>query len=94
MVKIGRILEFLEKKGYEFEYYGCRDIEVRGFSSLSKYKQNTITWVKKLENWRDDIDNILLAVTENDLELPIENVIRCKNSKAIFIYMIQKETPL
>ena len=80
MAKVSDILFFLQEKKFEFEYVGCDYLEIKGFSSLSSYKNNTLTWVKKRDNWEKNVKDILIAVVEEGLDLPLKNIIKCRRA--------------
>lgn len=88
-VKIGEILDFLCKNNIAYEYNGDLNLSVDGYSALSQYESGTITWVKKIENWKNE-SGIALAVVPKGLELPIINKIICENSKEAFFAIIEE----
>lgn len=84
------VFKFLLEEDIYFEYKGNPDIEIRDFCSLINQKEQSITWIKHLDEF--DIESIdrrlnLLIVTdipEECLIPPGYNVIQCTNPKAVF----------
>jgi UDP-3-O-[3-hydroxymyristoyl] glucosamine N-acyltransferase len=90
MLKIGikDILSYLNKKGFVYEYIGSSSVDVMGFSALSQYKKDTITWVKTLSNWTGN-ELVALAVVQKGVSVPIKNQILCENSKEVFFSILE-----
>jgi UDP-3-O-[3-hydroxymyristoyl] glucosamine N-acyltransferase len=90
MLKIGieDILSYLDEKEFVYEYRGDGTVAVMGFSALSQYKEDTITWVKTLSKWTGD-ETITLAVVQKGVSVPIKNQILCENSKEIFFHILE-----
>ena len=55
-IGVEEIICFLREGNYKYEVIGCEDIRIAGFSSLNCCKKDTVTWVKKQENWNRDDD--------------------------------------
>lgn len=49
IVDMESILEFLDKSNTSYEFSGSKEDQVAGFSSVTSYKENTITWIKNEE---------------------------------------------
>lgn len=90
MIKVKHILEFLDNSLCSYDYQGDIDLEIDGFSSLNHYVSNTITWVKKSENWSSDKEAIVaLCVVESGIEINVKNQIICNNSKKVFFSILE-----
>ena len=63
-MQISAILAFLEAEHIPFLFSGNLDTEVSAFSSLSRYKQNSLTWIKAQEYIPEgfDVSQITLAI--------------------------------
>lgn len=88
MVKIKEILNFLELNQCPFKFQGDSEAEVEGFSSLTNYKENTITWVKKSDN-NIKQDNIALCILQKGEKTNAKAIIETNNSKAVFFNIIE-----
>src|SRR5699024_7453046 len=79
-VSIKSIIDFLQKKKYNFSFNGNEKEVINGFSTLFNYKEGSITFVSTLYKFKDYIDlfnekNIQLIITN-----PSENVFDCFNN--------------
>ena len=84
-MKIIDILEFLNRENYEFTFNGNKDEEVSWFSSLTNYKNNTITWVGR-ENAipEQPPKDVVLAVIQEGISFYSKNKIITRESKRVF----------
>jgi len=96
-VLMTEILEYLSKEKVEYEFLGNREVEIDGFSSVSNYRKNSITWIKSKEKYLElskKVDwktiNHLVADYETQDIAQFEDVIICDNPKHIF-YSILNE---
>lgn len=89
-VSIREITDFLRQSGFAFRVKGAQTVSIAGFSSLSNYKEDTVTWVKSEKNWSSEVENIALCVVQEGIDLPIENQIICRESKAVFFAIIER----
>lgn len=88
-ITIADILSYLEKQHYDFQFYGSQQTIIEGFSSLCNYKERTVTWVKREENWIPDLkDSISLCIVQKGVVIEATNQIICDNSKLIFFSII------
>lgn len=89
-ISIKEILEFLSSSDFSYQYVGCDDCIVSGFSSLENYKEGCFTWVKQKENWREEYKklNIPLLIIQSGCEVDIENKIVSGESRNIFFSII------
>lgn len=90
-MKIFSILNFLEESGIPFEFQGDPDTDVFGFSSLTHYKNGTVTWIKKQESIPGDFDPavIRLCIVSEEVCGKFPNVIRTSKSKRAFFSAIE-----
>lgn len=81
-IKIKEILDFLDNRELEFDYYGEEGLIIKDFCSLNNLKNHSITWLKNanaFENYNfGDKDNLLIVSNS------IENVEKYKNISFIF----------
>lgn len=89
VITITDILKYLEKQQYEFQFHGNEQVVIEGFSSLNNYREQTVTWIKKEENWNPDLKNrISLCIVQNGVQVDAANQIISDNSKLIFFSII------
>lgn len=89
-MRIGEILSWLDSCGYDYIFTGTKDTEIAGFSSLGKYVENTVTWVKRekeYENFCRPTD-ITCAIVQNGVEVDFQNTIVSDNSKELFFAVL------
>lgn len=90
MIKIGQILDALDKKGYIYEFYGNKDETVDGFSSLGQYRVGTLTWVRDRKILlRADVEDVSCAIIQKGVEFYANNQIVSENPKEVFFYVLQ-----
>lgn len=88
------ILEWLTDSGYDYEFRGDVSKQITSFSSLSQYKDGSITWIKSQKNVNEyvsnggDIMQIVCTVVEADLDVGLPCMIRAVNSKAVFFAIL------
>lgn len=86
-VSVRQIVDYLEEISADYEIYGNLDETIEGFSSLTSYKENTITWLKK-----DNIKippAISVCVVQQGIEVEACVRIVCPNSKEVFFSIIK-----
>ena len=85
-MQISAILAFLEAEHIPFLFSGNLDTEVSAFSSLSHYKQNSLTWIKAQEYIPEgfDVSQITLAIASETVCGTFQNVIHTAQSKYDF----------
>ena len=88
VVSIDNLLEYLKIEGVKFIYKGELSLEVKGYSSLNRYKQDTLTWCKTQGDW-ENLGDILLCVVQENVDVPIKNQIICKESKRVFFMLLE-----
>lgn len=89
------ILEFMKSNDYIYEYYGSKQLKIEGFCSIKNCKRNSITWIKRFNNF--DISLIdktlnLLIVSERDISTELidgYNVITCDYPKEVFFNILR-----
>jgi UDP-3-O-[3-hydroxymyristoyl] glucosamine N-acyltransferase len=91
LIKISDIICFLQETGVPFSFSGDEDTVLSGFSSLSNYKENSFTWIKKQGSIPSgaDLSSITLAIVSEDVEGSFQNVIRSPESKHAFFSSIE-----
>lgn len=91
ILHIADILDFLDTEKIRYNFYGERNTEVAGFSSLSHYKAGAFTWAKTQKN-ADGAEvsiPITLAFLQTGVELMAENRIVTDESKHAFFATIE-----
>ena len=94
-VTLRRIAEYLENIGESFAVYGNMEDCVLGASSLHKYKEGTVTWIKDLNNYYKrtckDLNPALIVIDrEVDKVSNYTNKLVCDNPKFIFSLILQR----
>ncbi|MEG0391999.1 MAG: DapH/DapD/GlmU-related protein [Anaerovoracaceae bacterium] len=94
-MKIKEILEFLTKEGVDYDFRGDENVEIKGFSSLKKYKPQTITWIRSDEYFSGEIPakEMALVVGGEDLTVPFPNLIQTQDPKRIFFRILDQFFP-
>lgn len=91
-MKVMQILKWLDGQGYGYSFTGDSRTEIRGFSSLANYKSQSLTWIKKEENY-DALNrpqNISCAIVQSGVKVDFENAIITDNSKEIFFAILHE----
>lgn len=88
-MKIAAILDYLDSIDMEYSFHGNAQNEFEGFSSLSRYKEGSITWIKNKGNLPSDSTAIRLAVVSSGIVCDAENSIECVESKRCFFSILE-----
>lgn len=90
MIKILDILEFLQKENIPYTFEGDEQQTVDGFSSLARYKEGTLTWVKIAKKIPKDfpLSKITLAIVSEGITGEFKNAIYTPQSKRAFFSTI------
>ncbi len=85
------IYEFCREKDPAVRYVGDYEISVKGFSSLSHYRNHTLTWVKKQSNYegRKDVAPSICIIQEG-VKISDTNQIISADSRNLFFYVIEE----
>ena len=87
-VKVKEILSYLDMNAVSYEFQGNPEVEIAGFSSLTNYKQATVTWVKKsIDDLRQR--EIALCILQEGEKAEAKAIIKTNNSKAVFFDIIE-----
>lgn len=94
MIEVKEIISWLEKNQFNFHYRGSTEIQIQGFSSVYHYRRNTITWIKNLQRYDEqvkDIASIELIVIDEETALvsAFSNAIICDNPKFVFYEILK-----
>lgn len=94
---IDEIVDYLKSEGYKFTFSGDKAEQIRGFSTLFNYKENTVTFVSSLNNFRDYVHlfedkKIKLIITDPTEEIYdcFSNVIQINNPKKVFFSILDQ----
>lgn len=95
-LSIENIIKFLDDNNYKYEFIGNHNLFVEGFSTITNYKHNTITWLKNKEKYLG-LDNEIFKIIKLVIA-PIEliktndfkNVIFVQNPKEVFFAILSK----
>lgn len=91
-MKIRKILDWLDNRGFAYDFTGNEDVEITGFSSLASYAENTITWLKE-ETIYDTLgrpSHIACAVVQTGVKVEFNNVISTDVSKEMFFSILSR----
>ncbi|MGO5023956.1 DapH/DapD/GlmU-related protein [Lawsonibacter sp. LCP25S3_G6] len=91
-MKITEVLFFLKDQNIPFEFHGNSDLEVEGFSALTRYKKDSFTWIKTQKNIPDgfDLSQIKLAFISQEVQVNnVNNIIRTPESKRAFFSTVE-----
>lgn len=95
MISVSSIIDFLKINKYDFiEEIADYSRTINGFSSISNYKEGTMTWIKNNNNEYlcENLNSCPLLVIQRDVELPskdiIPNIIRSNESRRLFFDII------
>lgn len=93
---IKEIIDFLEKRHYEFTFIGSQDDEIKGFSTLFNYKEETLTFVSSLNDFKDYEHNfkkgeikLIITSAEEDVFPCFTNIIQIDKPKSIFFAILE-----
>lgn len=87
--KISDIVEYLEQEQLDFRVIGDINMKIVGFSSISKYTDGTITWIKNKENLCKVIGKITACVVQEGVDVSCPVQIVSKESKAVFFAILE-----
>ncbi|SCJ97211.1 UDP-3-O-(3-hydroxymyristoyl)glucosamine N-acyltransferase [uncultured Eubacterium sp.] len=92
MIKIKDILEYLNSINLKYQFYGNKEENVNGFSSLKQYKLNTVSWLKSSESLSNEIslDKIKLLICQEGVDVLAQNTIVTKEAKKTFYAILEK----
>lgn len=90
-MRISEILRFLDAEQIPYVFRGSEESEVERFSSLSRYKPGTFTWVKTQENIPEGFDcaAVALAFVSEGVTGAFPNVIETPQSKHAFFSVME-----
>lgn len=95
-VVVQDILEYLSSNSLLYEFYGDKNTEIQGISSIGDYQDNTLTWIKSKEKYevvKDKLNKKITGLIILDRETyhlaEFVNAIVCKNPKCIFFSIVE-----
>lgn len=91
-MKIAEILDFLREEDVPFAFTGDAAGEAEGYSSLTRYKPGSFTWIKTRKNIPEgmDLSRLALVFVAEEVEAgAAPNVIRSPESKRAFFSAIE-----
>ncbi len=91
------ILHYLEEEQYDYEFYGNKNEQVSGYSTLFNYKKHTMTFVSTLNKFEDyqqlfinqQIQLILCGYEETDINCS-SNMIKTEYPKKMFFDLLNR----
>lgn len=91
-IEISDILSFLTEQHIGFSFYGDEHRRINGFSSLTNYKQGTLTWIKKKETYLEGRGStgIACAIIQAGVHTDIANAVYVDNSKNVFFSILSR----
>lgn len=87
-MKIKSLLEWFDQNDVAYTFIGDENDEFEGFSSLGNYKANSLTWIKKKENYNGQ--QIKCCISAESIEGKIQNQIVTVESKRAFFGVIEE----
>ena len=90
LVKIKEIESYLKEKKFDFKIEGDKEGVVSGFSSLEKYQNNALTWVKSKKNVPKEKLDVYACVVQKGVEIEAKIKIISENSKAVFFSILEE----
>lgn len=87
-MKIKSLLEWFDQNDVAYTFIGDENDEIEGFSSLGNYKSNSLTWIKKKENYNGR--QIKCCISAEKIEGNIQNQIVTDESKRAFFGVIEE----
>ena len=89
-IKVADIIEWAKGEGYSFDFVGNAETVIRGFSSLRKYKQETLAWIN-LKNPIDEkvLPTIRCAVIQKGVDVHLDNYFVTNESKKLFFAILE-----
>lgn len=88
-VSVKQIKDFLERTGLPFSIYGDLEETVSGFSSLSRYREGTITWNNSKKELSEFPPHISVCVVQEGAPMEAQAQIVSPNSKAVFFSILE-----
>lgn len=90
-MQIKDIISFLEAEKIPCSFIGDEEIEITGFSSLSNYKPDSFTWIKKQENIPEEsmLQTVALVFAQDGIKGNFVNVLYSPESKHAFFATIE-----
>lgn len=96
-IRIQEIINFLRSKNYSFEFKGDKNSTIKGFSTLFKYQENTMTFISSLNKFSDYLgmfnnQKIQLIITDSqeDMYDQFINVIQIEQPKSVFFFLLDE----
>lgn len=89
-IRMDSIVDFLKETAVAFELHGDFTGTIVGFSSLSQYKEHTITWLKDKKAGMKIPAEISLCVMQQGIEANARAKIICSDSKKVFFSILEK----
>jgi len=90
IITIKEILNFLKKEKISYQFIGNENNTISGFSSLSKYRPNTMTWVRKTEKLYEVQQEVIsLLIVQEGICATVVNQIITPESKRVFFLIIE-----
>jgi len=98
MVCVNDILAYLNEKGIKAHYNGTEELKIKGFSSLSEIKDDTVTWMRKYEKSYKELalsghNVLLITVQEAKKYLEGCNIIITDRPKMCFFEIVKRFFP-
>ncbi|MXQ72771.1 hypothetical protein GSF08_02265 [Clostridiaceae bacterium DONG20-135] len=94
MYSINDVLKILEKGKVKYKYNYLAEISINAFSSLNDLKENSITWVKHINEhsvaYLKNTSNVLFLCDIDEYREDLDNVIFVANLKRTFFRIIKE----
>lgn len=87
-VSVKQIENYLDEISVNYKIYGDLDLEIEGFSSALKYKNNTITWLRG--KGMEVPFAIAVCVVPFGVEVETKVKIECSNPRTVFFSILKR----
>ena len=90
VIKVSDIIEWAKKEGFSFDFIGSSETTICGFSSLRRYKRESLTWI----NYKNPVGEEVLpmircAVIQKGVDVHLNNYFVTEESKKFFFGILE-----
>jgi len=90
ILRLNDIVKWADDRGMKYSFVGNANDTIEGFSSLTKYKANSVTWIKKQANVELHPNELIkCAVIQKGVFCQVHNVFIAENSKEFFFGLLE-----
>lgn len=88
-VDVIEILSYLDEIGVEYNLKGKTEGKVIGYSTITNYKENSITWLKS-SNYQYKTGKIRVCIACDNVEVDADTIIYSSNPKMVFFRILKE----